>query len=658
MDKKILHFTIGPVQGFINDARRLRDYWAGSFLLSLLSGHAMQAVTKAGGQVVFPQVENDPLFTALSERKGAPYIGSLPNRFMAVVSAEEAADIARRSTQAVNDAWAEICEAIWDAFFESVSSKSADGGSAAARIWQRQIQNFWSTAWVVGEAPNDGSDGAWLDLRKNWRTHFPDSIEDGDHCRLMGQYQELSGFHRIGGRRRQQAFWECVRAKLGQESLDVSPNEPLCAIASVKRLFPILVRQKGKIGSALPFCPGDGVLNIRNWPSTSYIAASPWLRGIDRSADGVEESLQNYAETAKNIFPSAAFSEWESPELLGLPYDRNSRFFRLDGHLLHEDAIPGTVKDFQKRTATVLDHRTSQKLQASLKELQGKIGNRPSEFYAILRMDGDSIGAALREEPDVIKAALADFTRDVAVAFDPGSQEAVAGVLVYAGGDDVLAVLPADEAIETAMKMREIYSASFAKFSKKSAQYTLSGSIIFAHFKRTPLSTALRQSSHYLDVVAKDQNGRNSLAIAVLKPGGVQSDWVCAFEAGGGLIKQLDEIAQLGLGVDGGAGLAGGFFHAVERKYGTLFKSGNSVDMKVLLSPLVTHQLRQQYGRNEAAKEIRELSEKICSIYSPLCGPSADQDPGVSFGGGQVIRFLNSDGTIASIANKRARHDD
>ena len=464
MDKKILHFTIGPVQGFINDARRLRDYWAGSFLLSLLSGHAMQAVTQAGGHIVFPQVEDDPLFTALSDGKGAPYIGSLPNRFKALVSAEEATDIARQSTQAVNNAWAAICDAIWDAYFESASSKSADNGTAAARIWQRQIQNFWSTAWVVGEAPNDGSDGAWLDLRKNWRTHFPESIEDGDHCRLMGQYQECSGFHRIGQRKRQQAFWECVRAELGPESLDVSPAEPLCAIASVKRLFPILVRQKGKIGSALPFCPGNGVLNIRNWPSTSYIAASPWLRGIDHSADEIEERLQNYAETAKATFPSGAFSEWECPELLGLPSDKNSNFFRLDGHLLHEDAIPGTVKEFQKRTATALDHQTSQKLQTSLKELQAKIGSRPSEFYAILRMDGDSIGAALREEPDVIKAALAEFTRGVAGAFDPGSPEAVRGVLVYAGGDDVLAVLPADDAIRTAMKMREVYSASFERF--------------------------------------------------------------------------------------------------------------------------------------------------------------------------------------------------
>ena len=37
----ILNFSIGPVQGFIARARKTRDFWAGSFLLSYLAGQAM-----------------------------------------------------------------------------------------------------------------------------------------------------------------------------------------------------------------------------------------------------------------------------------------------------------------------------------------------------------------------------------------------------------------------------------------------------------------------------------------------------------------------------------------------------------------------------------------------------------------------------------------
>ena len=42
--KRILHLSIGPVQTFVAQARRTRDFWAGSFLLSWLSGQAMAAV--------------------------------------------------------------------------------------------------------------------------------------------------------------------------------------------------------------------------------------------------------------------------------------------------------------------------------------------------------------------------------------------------------------------------------------------------------------------------------------------------------------------------------------------------------------------------------------------------------------------------------------
>ena len=40
-----LHFSLGPVQGFVVQARRTRDLWAGSFLLSRLALEAMWAVS-------------------------------------------------------------------------------------------------------------------------------------------------------------------------------------------------------------------------------------------------------------------------------------------------------------------------------------------------------------------------------------------------------------------------------------------------------------------------------------------------------------------------------------------------------------------------------------------------------------------------------------
>src|SRR5579871_4196352 len=89
MTDRLLHFTLGPVQSFVAQARRTRDLWAGSFLLSWLAGQAMKVIGVNGGTILVPDVEHDALFVAV--RNGAsglgPAIGSLPNRFKAEVPA-------------------------------------------------------------------------------------------------------------------------------------------------------------------------------------------------------------------------------------------------------------------------------------------------------------------------------------------------------------------------------------------------------------------------------------------------------------------------------------------------------------------------------------------------------------------------------------------
>jgi CRISPR-associated protein Cmr2 len=43
------------VQGFVARARKTRDFWSGSFILSSLAGYAMLAVIEAGGMIFFVQ---------------------------------------------------------------------------------------------------------------------------------------------------------------------------------------------------------------------------------------------------------------------------------------------------------------------------------------------------------------------------------------------------------------------------------------------------------------------------------------------------------------------------------------------------------------------------------------------------------------------------
>jgi CRISPR-associated protein Cmr2 len=108
-----LLFTVGPVQDFISAARSTRDLWSGSYLLSYLIGHALRRIALDFGpdHVVFPNLCDQPIMDLLlrediwdhvSTVEGKPlfeafeYYGnndarqrlltpSLPNRFLAVL---------------------------------------------------------------------------------------------------------------------------------------------------------------------------------------------------------------------------------------------------------------------------------------------------------------------------------------------------------------------------------------------------------------------------------------------------------------------------------------------------------------------------------------------------------------------------------------------
>ena len=68
-----IDISIGPVQGFVAQSRRIRDLWGSSYLLAFLSAHAMRGAQQAGSEITQPMVNDDPLFRWVSgKREGRP----------------------------------------------------------------------------------------------------------------------------------------------------------------------------------------------------------------------------------------------------------------------------------------------------------------------------------------------------------------------------------------------------------------------------------------------------------------------------------------------------------------------------------------------------------------------------------------------------------
>ncbi len=476
-----LHFTFGPVQTFVSQARRTRDLYAGSLLLSHLAMAAMRGAREAGGQFRLPNY--DALSKLQSEHATAP------NRFLAAYDSEAAATAAGRAAQdAFQKTWQRIADAVWNRFLKDRATQGLD----TETIWQRQVRNFWNVAWVV----SDADDTSALDRRKNWQTHWPPE-EGGDHCVMMGQWQEISGYIRSQQRHEQDAFWSAVGS--GISKLDLEPGERLCAIAFIKRFFPAVAEQA--IGRTL---------DPHGWPSTVTLAAIPWLRHIAQTPKA-RESAESYVSLVKDQPGAVASSARRIRLLRSYPIPDLAK---LTGNFLNRPAL-ANEDDTPLRPNT---DRAA--LLRSLQALEDASADRAGNFYAVLLMDGDSMGALIRSHgASTVTDALTKFATAVPDTIDEHD-----GVTVYAGGDDLLALLPLDTALAAASAVHKLYAESFPAHTPA----TISAAIVFAHYRCT-FSRVLTSAHDLLDEVAKDRTGRDAIAIRVLKPGGLTGEWSAPF---------------------------------------------------------------------------------------------------------------------------------
>ncbi len=528
------HFTLGPVQGFVSQARRTRDFWAGSFLLSYLSTMAMcaveSAVESAGSKIHFPDVKTDPLMQRLRGEGGSPKIGTVPNRFVAKVP--DGFD-GEKVVEAVQAEWKRIADAVWELDLKNIAGR---------KLWNSQIESFWDMSWALTE---DASDSTLLDRRKNWRTHYlPEHRQEGDKCTVMGEWQELSGVEAPGAHG-QKEFWGRVRKGKG---LDLREGERLCAIAYVKRRFVHVWNNKSMPREQQHLALHSGWKLPTSVPSTSYMAAVHLLEKlIETKPDSSKiTGLCDAARKAHALGEKLTRIHCISTALEGSRLD--GCIADIDGRLLFDNELRQLEESKKEKggeitrqqAKTIRDVRKA--LIASVQQQKPDFPKEPSPFYAVLFMDGDSLGKHMSDpnKQQAISAALGRFIRGRADAVKgvPDIVEKNNGFLVYAGGDDVLAILPLEDALKCALDVRQAYMDAFAE-QDEVKEYSISAAIEFAHMK-LPLTAILKDAHQLLDGVAKEQTGRDAIACRVWKPGGEQLTW--SMKWGKGEVARLGEL--------------------------------------------------------------------------------------------------------------------
>jgi len=186
-----------------------------------------------------------------------------------------------------------------------------------------------------------------------------------------------------------------------------------------------------------------------------------------------------------------------------------------DGHLLYPERLAEFFDGDKLRQA-------QEALSRFLRQAFG--GDSPGPYYALLHADGDHMGQIIAEQRTIeqhraLSRAASLFAQKVEPIVKPAR-----GSLIYAGGDDVLALLPLPNALDCARALAEAFSTQMSDFaitdpeSGKAVQPTLSVGLAVVHHLE-PLSEALelvRGAESY----AKSVKGKNALAVTLSKRAG------------------------------------------------------------------------------------------------------------------------------------------
>jgi CRISPR-associated protein Cmr2 len=475
MTSHLLAITVGPVQEFIAAARRTRDLWFGSYLLSEISKATAKSVRDHGGTLIFPAPHNDADLEPDS-------LLSVANVVVAALN-DDPGVVARAAKDAASSRWRSFAEPV---FRDHQRVIRAD-------IWVDQVDDVieFCSAWRIYDPMTYQADRAalmrLLIARKRCRDFLPAKGRAGVPKSSLDGLRESA--------LRAPADWP----ERSRRTLRVRRGEQLDVVGLVKRTW----------------VPESGA---PRYPSVARVAADPWLRGIEASR--LEVLVKACHDLGPNVLHRIDTSEDRgNPRYAAFPFEGTAVFQSRHHDLLEEAEL--SKEDLQPLTRALADLR--------------KDFGEPNPYLGVLVADGDRMGqalASLESDDDHRKfsQALSSFASEARQIVEQHN-----GVLVYAGGDDVLAFVPVDRCLPCSRALRDAFTTGLATWSTRTnTQLTLSVGVAIAHFME-PLEDLLEYGraaeKHAKRPRSEDheQNERDGLAVHVLKRGGgpvaVRANW-------------------------------------------------------------------------------------------------------------------------------------
>jgi CRISPR-associated protein Cmr2 len=492
MTDYVLLITLGPVQDFIAQARRTRDLWFGSHLLSEVSRTVARSLANTDRVVlIFPALDRGHPELKLCQRLLRPEAGLPPlniaNKIEAIVSADDDAaleTIARTARTAVMDDWRNMAAGVRHECAKLIASDVVD-------VWAEQIDSLldFTAAW----APIVNDD------YKRARDTVDQAISSRKMLRDFGPWrQQRQGVpsSSLDGARQTVLREPNDRDPDWVRRYRISKGEQLDAVGLVKRAG----------GKPEQFVP---VINV---------ALAPWIIWARTKNPAVFKDIEGWCREQADINGSWTV---RSNIPCGEAFPYNASLLLTTRREADCEDLGWTEKD---------DPRIKR-----LKSLQEALIRSPSRepfpYVACLVADGDKMGTAIdsltsHTDRRTFSKQMSQFAQKARTIVETQH----CGLLIYSGGDDVLAFLPVSTAIACARTLSEAFAEIMTEACRNTAIETLptlSVGIGIGHMLEGmgDLLTLGRDAEKMAKKGAGLHDERNALALIIDKRSGGRRHW-------------------------------------------------------------------------------------------------------------------------------------
>ncbi len=491
MERFLVTLSLGPVQSLIGAARRTRDLWCGSWLLSEATRAAARVLhEQQPGCLIFPCPENPDSDLRPQERSGDA--ANIANILRAEITAADDSAARARCEEARSAATSRLTELGASARDELERMKRP----VRAEVWQAQIDDILEgfAAWV--SVTEHGDEYVRAGRRLGGVLAARKATRDFQSCKPLSA-EGLPKSSLDGALETVLPDWPA--GDPARRKLRLSGGEQLDALGVIKRV----------VGESDRFT------------AYSRIAADPWIEQLSHAQ---QEQLRTACEPLVSL-ELATRARGNAGIYEALPFDAQMLYaFRLD------NALSQAQEQSREHQALLALRRCIARISREKASTGGSMGI-PVPYAGILKADGDRMGVLLS------KARSADQSRRISRAlhgFASNVRQTVRGHrghAIYAGGDDVLALVPLAQALDCARALTRAFASSLGPIADETdmpaaERPTLSVGLGIGHLME-PLG-ALRARADRAEQAAKGdgtESPRNALAIALGIRSGAELGW-------------------------------------------------------------------------------------------------------------------------------------